>query len=64
MSENVSCQSTKEMAFNCIENLLLLEEITVDKYNILRKTVEMFGIDNIIYLGDGIVIKLVDEIQE
>jgi hypothetical protein len=53
--------STKEEAFNCLENLLILDEISVDKYEILVKVIDMFGIDKMICLGDGIFIKLVDE---
>jgi hypothetical protein len=67
MKATKSCENVKESnntkveALNCIEHLLVLDEISVDKYELLRKVIEMFDEEDIIVLGDGIAIKLVDE---
>lgn len=52
--------SLKSEALNCIENLLIREEVSIETYEILRKAFEILGNDNCFDLGDGIKLKLVD----
>lgn len=50
----------KTEALNCVENLLIREQISIETYEILNKVLEALGYDNFFDLGDGIVLKLVD----
>jgi hypothetical protein len=52
--------SLKSEALNCIENLLIRDEICIDKYEILNRVLELLGYDNAFDLGEGIKIQLVD----
>jgi hypothetical protein len=64
MSKNVEVipptVSLKSEALNCVENLLVRDEITVDVYEVLNKVLEILGINNTLDLGEGIKLQLVD----
>jgi hypothetical protein len=58
--ETFTPPSLKKEALHCIENLLIRDEISIDKYELLSKVVELLGYDNLLELGDGLQLKLVD----
>jgi len=47
-------------ALNCIENLLIRDEIDINRYELLNGVIRLFDYENSLYLGEGIAIKLVD----
>jgi hypothetical protein len=47
-------------ALNCVEHLLILEEIGIDDYKVLNRVIEMLDGKNCFNLGDGIIINLTD----
>jgi hypothetical protein len=47
-------------ALNCVEHLLILEEIGLDDYKVLNRVIELLNGKNCFNLGDGIMIELTD----
>lgn len=61
VGESLAKKSTLKMeALNCIENMLIREEISVGKYEFLHRVIELLGCENSYNLGEGIIIKIVD----
>lgn len=58
--ENPPTISLKSDALNCVENLLVRDEITIDVYEVLNKVLELIGINNVLDLGEGIKLQLLD----
>lgn len=46
-------------AFNCVEHLLVRDEIDIEKYDVLTRVLELFN-DNCLELGEGIKLQLID----
>lgn len=53
-------KTLKVEAMNCIENLLVRDEISIDKYELLHRLIELLGCENSYNLGEGLIIKIVD----
>lgn len=52
--------SLKSEALNCIENLLIRDEICIDKYELITRVLDLLGLENCLDLGEGIKLQLVD----
>jgi hypothetical protein len=52
--------SLKTEVLNCVEHLLVLDEISTETYYILTKVLGLLDCENEFNLGDGLKLKLVD----
>lgn len=51
--------SLLSQALNCVEHMLICDEISIEKYDILTRVLELLN-DNNLDLGEGIKLQLVD----
>lgn len=51
--------SVKKEAFNCVENLLVRDEISIETYQLLNRVIAILSGDSY-DLGEGISLRLVD----
>lgn len=50
----------KEEALNCVENLVVRDEISLETYELLSRVIAILSSNNTYDLGDGLLLKLVD----
>lgn len=56
--------NTKTDALNTIESLFINDEISIDKYQLLRNVINVLDEQNEFDLGEGLRIKLVDTLVQ
>lgn len=60
----VAPSEVKQEAINSIEHLLIMDNLCVDRYEILRKVLDMLDHGNSFDLGDGLKLQLTNEVVD